>query len=340
MPASLRTMIRIRVIDQCLQRKHLRWSWEMLAEECARQLADDFGIHRTPSRSLILHDINLMRYGKLGYYAPIRFDRVRNGYYYTDPDFSISQIPVSAAEFDRLRHAALLLRQFRGFNTINGLEEILARLEAATGAMSKSHQPREVIQLDRPLQKAGERWIDRLYHSIQSQTALSISYKPFYEPEPLAYTVSPYLLREYNRRWFLIGFNHKEQKVYTFPLDRIVTAVPAQTSYIESPSFSPEYYHQVVGVSIPDENTIEDVLIAATPIEARYIETKPIHRSQKHAGQMDDGRILFSYRLIPNIELENVLLSRGEWIEVLKPLSLRERLKTRLLEAAQAYLKE
>jgi len=68
--------------------------------------------------------------------------------------------------------------------------------------------------------------------------------------------VSPFLLKEYNKRWFLFAFNHEEKKISTFALDRILDVRKSLQDYHRYP------YNDIIGVSIPEEGQVEEVRLA------------------------------------------------------------------------------
>ena len=75
MPTNLHALVRYRTIDDCLTKRYRRWTWQDLAEACAEKIYEYEGIEAVPSRRTIMYDIQYMRDGKLGYYAPIVYDR-------------------------------------------------------------------------------------------------------------------------------------------------------------------------------------------------------------------------------------------------------------------------
>ena len=54
--------------------------------------------------------------------------------------------------------------------------------------------------------------------------------------------------------------------------------------------------------------------------------TKPLHLSQKPPKYYEDGTVEIRIKVIPNNELERLILSYGSGIEVLEPIELRERI--------------
>ena len=78
----------------------------------------------------------------------------------------------------------------------------------------------------------------------------------------------------------------------------------------------------------------------ASPERARYIETKPLHHSQRIRSTNENGEVTFAYRLVHNVELENQLLSFGETAEVLAPDSLRQAIAKRAVALYRQYTSE
>lgn len=88
-----------------------------------------------------------------------------------------------------------------------------------------------------------------------------------------------------------------------------------------------EYFEDVIGVSV--ENVpVEDVVIYANEKAFNYIYTKPLHESQVVRGERaEDGRRIITLKVKENYELRALLRSFGSQIEVIKPASLREKMK-------------
>jgi predicted DNA-binding transcriptional regulator YafY len=86
---------------------------------------------------------------------------------------------------------------------------------------------------------------------------------------------------------------------------------------------------------LPDEKAVPVELIFQKE-QAPYIQTKPMHPSQK-VKQLEDGRLQVRLHLIPNYEFVSQLLSFGEKVEVVAPKSLRMTIKKRLKDALDQY---
>ena len=100
--------LRYNIIDACLTNKmHPFPSLEFLRMECERKL--DIII----SESSILKDINAMKTDdRLGFDAPIKYSKSYNGYYYSEPDFSIKKVALKESEIEALKLAVDVLSNF------------------------------------------------------------------------------------------------------------------------------------------------------------------------------------------------------------------------------------
>ena len=336
MPNTLHPLIRYRTIDKCFRQRGKRWNWEELAEQCGHALRELIDSEMpNPSRRTIMYDLNHMRHGKLGYYAPITYDRKEKTFYYEDPFFSIDQSPLSNEEKNELNHALVILKQFSGIKEMVGIENTIAKLEDSLRIHGGASQP--AIQFDQTVNLSGLRWLDPIYQSITQLKAIELAYRPFQHDTHFTHVVSPHVLKEYNNRWFLIAWNHERQFLSNYALDRIKDISTTTEQYFRIKTFDPQiHFKDVVGVSIPVDAEVESILIAATPRQAKYINTKPIHPSQKNIGE-HNGEVLFTLSLILNFELESTILSFGENVRVLEPAHLVERVQSRLSAALRNY---
>lgn len=332
-------LIRYITIDRCLRQPGERTDWEALAVACGRALrglGSDDG--HPPSERTIKADIAELRSGRLGFKAPILFDRHRKGYIYADPLFSpFGQTVFDAHDLDTLRQALAILRGLDLPPLAANLERLLLRLDAQPPNIGPPAPP-EVVHFDRVAAGAkGLEWLPNLYAACREQRALAILYHPFRLERAEYVQVSPYLLRESNKRWFLIGYEHKEGGIRNFALDRVQGISPTTLqTFHRDPAFDPgRWFEHVVGVSLPPGGEPIAVRIRANETRAHYLRTKPLHASQQESERAPDGSAVFSYFLIPNFEWERLMLSFADDVEVLEPAPLRALLAGRFRRAAE-----
>lgn len=108
MPVNKNALIRYKTIDRCLRNRYRRWTIDDLTEACSEALYEMEGIAKGVSLRTVQGDLQIMRSDKLGYNAPIEvYDKIY--YRYADPDYSISEMPLTDEDFDLLRHAIEML---------------------------------------------------------------------------------------------------------------------------------------------------------------------------------------------------------------------------------------
>ena len=108
MPANKNALIRYKTIDRCLRNPYRRWTIDDLVEACSDALYDMEGIVKGVSLRTVQGDLQIMRSDKLGYNAPIEvYDKIY--YRYADPDYSISDTPLTDDDCTLLLHAIKLL---------------------------------------------------------------------------------------------------------------------------------------------------------------------------------------------------------------------------------------
>jgi len=336
MAHNRQAFLRYRVIDACLQQPYKNWNYETLAEACSDAIYELEGDRDLFSRSTIMRDLRIMRAETpQGYGAPIRWDRSRKSYYYADPNFSINQSPLAEHDLRYLQRALQILQQMPHLVEAAPWQQLSTQLQHSL-RMQDSHQE-TIVQFDTAPHTRALRWLHPIYRAIDEKMALALRYRPFTEPSQ-DFTISPWLLKQYNRRWFLLAWCRELELVRTYALDRIESLhpLPEAAWYIRH-DFDPEtYYTNVIGLSIPENGKVEQVQFRATPLRAKYIATKPLHHSQRILEQNEQYTV-FELRVMPNVEFQQILLSFGAEIEVVSPGSLRREIAQQHLVASRNY---
>ena len=80
---------------------------------------------------------------------------------------------------------------------------------------------------------------------------------------------------------------------------------------------------------------VETVLLRFSPYRFPYVVTKPLHESQRC---VDKEKCIVRIDVIPNRELEALILSYGNDVEVLSPDYLRMQIKEKIEDLAKIYL--
>ena len=120
-------------------------------------------------------------------------------------------------------------------------------------------------------------------------------------------------------------------------MDRIEDIKDSKVAYEENSQYDfDEYFEDVIGVTIPENAEVQKIELWADTNIAPYIRTKPIHESQSPLRE-DNGGFRFYIKVIPNVELESIILSFGDAIKVLEPEELKEKIKHRITKNLANY---
>lgn len=111
----------------------------------------------------------------------------------------------------------------------------------------------------------------------------------------------------------------------------------AHVPYRETHIDFDEYFEDVIGVTKREGQQSEKVLLRFLKDEYPYVATKPWHGSQKKVAE-DERSVTIELDVVINYELEQKILSWGDYVKVLQPLSLRETIAKRLEKASQYYI--
>jgi len=324
MPANRNAMIRYTTIDKCLRNRYRKWTLEDLIDACSDALYEYEGIDKGVSRRTVQMDIQTMRSEKLGYNAPIIV--VDKKYYeYEDKEYSITQLPLSEQDLDKLSDAVEILKQFQGFSHFKEMTGLIQKLE--NKIYTEHQQSRTIIHIDRNENLKGLEYLNGLYQAVLKKQVIKVEYQSFKAKRANRIYFYPYLLKEFNNRWFLIGKRKKGDTIMNLALDRIhAFEVMENIAFKDDLTFNPEsYYENVIGVTVNHGLMPRIIKLFIKAEHAPYVLTKPIHRSQQLLEQDTKG-ITISIKITPNYELERILLGFGPELEVLSPPSLRKRI--------------
>lgn len=316
-------MIRQIIIDRCLQSEE-GYSTAKMMEKCNVAL-EERGYTVVTSLNTIRNDID-----EISNTYHVNIEQLSKGsrskrYRYEDRTFSVYTSPLTEKDIIILNDLVHDLGMFQGRPQFEWLAEMNFRLQLTMNRYTA------VVYDDNP-QLVGMVFFQPLFDAIIHSKAVRLIYKSYKNECEVQRIVHPYMLRQYNKRWFLIALTEGfEDRLSNYALDRIVGLERVAIPYVSHEGFFDlsTYYNDVVGVSVPSHGEKQIIELSVASSLYPYIASKPIHHSQQVIVEKDD-EVVIRLTLIPNYEFEQLLLSYGEGVEVLNPLSLRETMKKRI----------
>ena len=314
MPANKNAMTRYMILDELLSNRYHDYSLDDLTEEVSRRLSELYSDTKGVVRRTIEKDIDYIEnegpfmaeierkwvpcvnsHGKTSQKKCLR---------YKEPGFSIFKKELSDDEKYLLREALSLLGQFDGLPNLEALEQLRQSLQMP----DKSCYNPIISFTKNPLENSN--LLGELFTVISQRQVVELHYHTFAAPDDDRHIIfHPYLLKEYNRRWFVIGAADSDGK-------------------IESP--------------------IYQIIFWANDKEKDYIKTKPIHESQRNLTGENEERLrienpclkggsFFRIDCKYNYELIRELTSFGNGVIVLTPSKIREEIIKRVKDLAVSY---
>jgi predicted DNA-binding transcriptional regulator YafY len=327
MAINKNALLRYQVLDRCFRNTGRKYFWQDLLDEVNKALEEFNGPDSRIERRQLYDDIRFME-SEQGWGISLDKERVgRRVYYrYTDPEFSISNQPLNEREVSQIEAAISVLSRFAGAPQFEAVQEMVPVLKDRLGL---NHQTKEVIGLESNIDLKGIEYLSQLYDAIINEQVLEVKYQDFKSDEPFVLTFHPYYLKQYNNRWFVFGFNENlEIPTWNLALDRIESIEIIRKEYQQTNIDWNDYFYDIVGVTRYQNKEPESVVLEFTKDVAPYVETKPIHPSQK--SEWVDVKLRVAIEVIPNYELESLILSFGENVRVLEPEELKNHISSRL----------
>ena len=339
MPTNKNALIRYKYLDKLLSDYHHYYDIHDLTDKVNDMLYDD-GFPEVTQRC-IEKDLNTLEFAPFN--APIeRFSwNGKRCISYENRSFSIFKQEMSRGERSLLREVLSTLGQFGGLDNFKWLDDFKIGLGL--------EERRQIISFSNNPYYESSNLLGTLFDQISNEVVIKLSYHTFTDATIRSIVFHPYLLKQYNDRWFLLGVADSDMKILNFALDRIDDVEPLpEKKYVECPEGLSERFEDIIGVTLYEDRPLEHILFWVNDASKDYVATKPIHESQRqYQGEEEqrlrsqyqkcEGGSFFSIDCIKNYELIRELCSFGPSLVVLSPDTIRDDIMSRLNEQMELY---
>lgn len=319
MATNKNALIRYKHLDFLLSDRHHYYDINDLTEKVNDMLYDDG--FKTVTRRCIEKDLVYLT--EAPFNAPIKHFKWngKNCVAYKNMSFSIFKQEMSREERILLREVLNTIGQFDGLDNFEWLEKF---------KMGLVNSRRQIISFSNNPYLVNSNLLGTLFDLISNEVVICLTYHTFADITVRSIDFHPYLLKQYNDRWYLLGAADIDMKILHFALDRINEVKPLpEKKYAPCPNDLSERFDDIVGVTLFEHNPIEHILCWVSDVSKGYIETKPIHGSftpkrGETAQQLYieypqlHGGLFFTLDCINNFELIRELCSYGKELIVLQ----------------------
>jgi predicted DNA-binding transcriptional regulator YafY len=338
-------LLRLKIIDDCLNNSRRKYTRDDLISAIEDKL-NDVGITKvidgvkipyTISESAFNKDINLLRNA---YNAPIAINPYPNDrYYYYTSNFNLNGINANSDEKRTFEVGLSFLSLLKNTNYAQSYQSVLEKLISSSNDFNTD---REIVQIESPKGNLGMEWFDVIYDAIIEYNALKITHVKYdSNDKPKQFIVSPYMLKEYNNRWYMVAKKHddKTDYIYCFGLDRIKSISASKEKFKfhnHEPFNASEFFEHSLGIT--RENKAEPIALVLkfSKLNIPYVLSEPWHQSQKIIEQTPES-LTISLKVYPSHELNMKVLSYGAGVEVIKPAEYKKHILSVIEDMNKIY---
>lgn len=250
---------------------------------------------------------------------------------------------ITKDEYDSLKMSFDVIRNFKSIPYANSLHSLIYKIEKWLDIDDNADS--EIIITEFNHRYKGYQFFNTIYDAVKAKSVLEIKYEPFelnashatddsflygYDVEKNIYTwrVSPWILKEYNNRWQVIGFSSNFKKlqekstheasdgIVQISLDRIINVkVLSDSKYRVQPQNFRNEFDYVVGFKRGKKEKVE---VWFNKVNLQYVKSKPIHWTQQLIKEDRDGGVV-SFEVVVNHEFKQELRKYLPGVDLLSP---------------------
>lgn len=181
----------------------------------------------------------------------------------------------------------------------------------------------------------GTQHLQPIIAAIKSKKQVKFTYSKYSTSAISDRTISPYVLKQHQGRWYLIGRESSTGMNKTFGLDRIeLLEVLPITAELDSDLDITQQFKYSYGIYSDKNYPIEDIVLSFDAEDGGYLKSVPLHPSQEILADTED-EFRIKLRLRITLDFVKEIVSRSWSVRVITPDSLREKICTIYSEALE-----
>lgn len=332
MPQNKNSMIRYQALDKCFSNRGRMFFIEDLIEACSNALEEFNYQDAKISRRQVLYDIRFMESEQGWNISLERHNFGRRVFYrYSDPSFSINNSPLNPEEWLLLKNAISLTNRVFGDGPFSGIGKLISKMDQK----EIHHNMTRFVSYDENPYVEGLDVLPDLFNYIVNRRVINVLYEPFNASKTVNYLLNPLHLRLYQGRWFFFGYDSDKACISTLGTDRIRKVQETNIPFDEAGYTAFEdWFEDVIGVTRFQNQEPEEVVVKITGDSIPYVLSKPMHGSQKVKSKTGQ-ELIVSLKVIPNYELDKLLLGYGKNLTVLSPATYKDHFNQIIAAMAQ-----
>lgn len=279
------------------------------------------------SRATIMRDIEFLRDR---YDAPLEYDQIRNGYYYSDNNFFIQSVMLSEGELFTVSTIMPLLEQYKNTPLEESFKKIMGKITEMLPdkvSVDSSFMNDSIKFISDPLPKIDEEIFNKIFNASKLHKTIEYSYRSLSRQGYAKRKLNPYQVICQKGNWYICGYCHSHNDIRIYALSRIKDLVITEETFKADENFKIEkYIDPSFGIWTTTEEPEKIELVFDRNINT-YILERNWHATQEIA-QNDDGSVYLSFMTNQFQETLHWVLSFGSSVKVLNPPKLAQAVQT------------
>ena len=261
--------------------------------------------------------------------APLEYDPIYRGYYYTEENYYMKGVPLTEGELFSIALFDQLLSQYRNTPLEEALRTIFSKIvqclpdnvSVDTGFLGS-----QVTFIPDQAGKIDLKVFQTIFDALHKKRTINFEYRSLDQTDYTKRNADPYHAICQRGNWYFIGFCHERREPRMFAFSRIRNAGLSKGSFTIPADFNPFiYFDKEMGVWASSRK--------AQTIELRFEKEIGIYAldRQWHSSQSvkenKDGSVDVKFTTTQIPEVMRWVLGQGHTVKVLKPVELVEMVK-------------
>lgn len=212
--------------------------------------------------------------------------------------------------------------------------EILSTAELIKSSFNETNNALAFVEFENKANISSIPNFKVILEAIHQTLPISFEHYSFYHLKEENYTLKPYFLKQYQNRWYVVGETEKGYR--TFGIDRLKEITIGTKKFKQKTEEAMDKFRNVVGLNYVDHE-LQKVVLSFDISQRPYIESLPLHHSQKSFDTNSKETFNIELCIHPNFEFKQHILKYGSLVKVVEPKWLASEIKNEIKKALKNY---
>jgi len=258
------------------------------------------------------------------YEAPIEYDRLKRGYYYSEPNFFIKSVILTEGELLFIALFDRLLEQYRNTPLETALRRIFEKIVRSLPdnvTVNPGVFSSQVSIISDHQGQIDAKVFEGIFTALKTKRTLTFEYRPLQKTTYMTRTVDPYHAICQRANWYFIGYCHDKKEPRMFSFSRVKNLALTKKHFNIPQDFkADEHFDKAMGVfaSAKTPYTVElliDNEIGTFALERQWHDTQTVK-------QRKDGSVYVKFTTTQMPEVLRWVLGQGHTVKALGPPEL------------------